>query len=529
MKPYGGAGAQVLRLPLPGAPGECRDDCPAKSEFAELAALVRAADLDRGLDIFAPPTRPRALAWYRWMVGHQAAFLEWQLLRETLADADPVPAEAAVRLLDLYSVLLLYSGSCPPEIYEQSIRPRMTEWHPAFSGEWARDYRGLPYLLKQAADESPSDVRPAMRRNLRVHTAVAARLVPQGGSLLQDAGRRAGDDPSTEESDLYDDFFLTQRAPVCAHATRLQLLYRLIKIIADLAGSGLYYLDRPVSASAPDDDRQDIADLERTTSRLLKQQVRNLVAVPESTAAQRPAPPASAPLAPISGGIMTLPKDVEVTDELRRYMVDHGSPPDDVAEELIARTNELGDIAEMQIPPEQGSLLTLLAQLVGARSVVEVGAFTGYSTLCLARGLRPDGHVLTCDLSREWTDIGREAWRRAGVEDRIEVRLGPASETLAGLPEEPSVDLAFIDADKPRYIGYWEQLVPRMRPGGIIAVDNVFYGGDVVDEEAVGNAAAIRAFNDHAQADPRMEQVMLPIADGLTLARKPLATTGDRR
>ncbi|WUI04379.1 O-methyltransferase [Spirillospora sp. NBC_00431] len=215
-----------------------------------------------------------------------------------------------------------------------------------------------------------------------------------------------------------------------------------------------------------------------------------------------------------------MPKDVELTEKLHAYMVDYGLPPDGVARWLMRRTQELGSAAEMQIPPEEGALLTLLARLVRARLIVEVGTFTGYSTLCLARGLVTGGQVLTCDLSPEWTGIAEQAWRQAGLADRIEVHLRPAAETLAALPEEPVVDLAFIDADKPGYIGYWELLVPRLRAGGLLAVDNVFYGGTVVDPQVVGNAAAIRAFNDHVRADPRMDAVIVPIADGLTLARK---------
>src|SRR5262249_10344862 len=179
---------------------------------------------------------------------------------------------------------------------------------------------------------------------------------------------------------------------------------------------------------------------------------------PAAGRAPRPSEPGGPP--------MRIVKDVELTEELREYMVGHGTPPDAVAADLIARTYALGEAAEMPIPPEQGAFLTLLARLVDARLVVEVGTFTGYSTLCLARGTAPGGRVVTCDLSEEWTDIGLSAWRRAGVADRIDVRLGSAAETLASLPEEPVIDLAFIDADKPGYIGYWEQLVPRVRPGG---------------------------------------------------------------
>jgi caffeoyl-CoA O-methyltransferase len=213
-------------------------------------------------------------------------------------------------------------------------------------------------------------------------------------------------------------------------------------------------------------------------------------------------------------------KDVVLSQELRDYLVAHGTPPDPVARELIARTDALGDPAEMRIPLEQGALLTLLARLCNARRIVEVGTFTGYSTLCLARGLSVGGRVMTCDISREWTAIAREAWAQAQVEHVIDLRLGPALDTLAALPHEPFVDLAFIDADKVNYIGYWEQLVPRMRQGGLLVVDNVFYYGEVVAAQPSENGAAIRKFNEHASADPRVELVMLPVADGITLARK---------
>jgi predicted O-methyltransferase YrrM len=140
--------------------------------------------------------------------------------------------------------------------------------------------------------------------------------------------------------------------------------------------------------------------------------------------------------------------------------------------------------------------------------------------LCLARGLCAGGWVITCDVSPEWTAIARTAWAQAGVDHLIELRLGPAHHTLAALPPEPVIDLAFIDADKVGYVQYWEQLVPRMRPGGLLVVDNVFYYGEVVHEHPTQNGAAIRDFNDHASADPRVELVMLPVADGITLARR---------
>ncbi|WP_280270906.1 O-methyltransferase [Nocardia wallacei] len=213
-------------------------------------------------------------------------------------------------------------------------------------------------------------------------------------------------------------------------------------------------------------------------------------------------------------------KTVALTDALHEYMLTYGCPPDEVASDLIADTLRLGEVAEMQIPPQQGALLTMLARVLKARMIVEVGTFTGYSTLCLARGLRAGGQVITLDIREDWTSLAREAWARAGVADRIDVRLGRAIDTLALLPRQPVIDLAFVDADKVGYIDYWEQLVPRLRPGGMLVVDNVFYGGAVVNTAAEGNAAAIRAFNEHAAADPRTDVVMLPLADGVTLARK---------
>ncbi|MGK5734130.1 O-methyltransferase [Streptomyces sp. URMC 124] len=220
------------------------------------------------------------------------------------------------------------------------------------------------------------------------------------------------------------------------------------------------------------------------------------------------------------------PKAVLLTPAIHRYVQDHAEPPTAIQLSLIERTRGLGAPFEMQVPHEQAVLLTLLARLVSARHIVEVGTFTGYSTLALALGLPPDGRVITCDLSAEWTDIAKHAWRAAGVADRVELRLGPASDTLRALPGEPHIDLAFIDADKPAYMDYWEQLVPRVRPGGLLLADNVLYAGEAADHRATGNAAAIRAFNDQVRADDRVEAVMLPIADGLTLARKRDDLTG---
>ncbi|MFE6030699.1 O-methyltransferase [Streptomyces niveus] len=213
-------------------------------------------------------------------------------------------------------------------------------------------------------------------------------------------------------------------------------------------------------------------------------------------------------------------KTVPITSEVYAYLVAQAEPPTAVQRRLIERTHALGGPAEMQIPSEQGVLLTLLAKLVGARRIVEVGTFTGYSTLALAEGLLPDGRVLTCDISEEWTSIAQETWKEAGVADRIELKVAPALGTLRALPVEAVIDLVFLDADKPGYLAYWEELVPRVRAGGLLLADNVLYGGEAVRADAKGNGLAIREFNAHVRADNRVESVMLPVADGLTIARK---------
>jgi len=163
----------------------------------------------------------------------------------------------------------------------------------------------------------------------------------------------------------------------------------------------------------------------------------------------------------------------------------------------------------------------LLAQLAGAASAIEIGTFTGYSSICIARGLAAGGSLLCCDINAEWTSVARKYWEKAGLADRIELRLGPAIATLRSLPARELFDLAFIDADKGGYLGYWREVVPRVRPGGLIMVDNTFSHGRVIDAGNDNPAViAIRDFNDHAAADDRVDLVMIPVGDGLTLARK---------
>jgi caffeoyl-CoA O-methyltransferase len=175
----------------------------------------------------------------------------------------------------------------------------------------------------------------------------------------------------------------------------------------------------------------------------------------------------------------------------------------------------------MQIAPEQGAFMSWLARALGAKRALEVGVFTGYSTLCLARGLPDDGRVLALDVSAEWTAIGLRHWERAGVAHKIELRLGPALDSLRALPSEPAFDLAFIDADKTGYAAYVEEILPRLRTGGVILVDNVLWGGSVVDPaRGDRDTLAIRAFNAAMARDPRVDAVMIPLSDGLTLLRK---------
>jgi caffeoyl-CoA O-methyltransferase len=214
-------------------------------------------------------------------------------------------------------------------------------------------------------------------------------------------------------------------------------------------------------------------------------------------------------------------KSIPVTPELYAYAVAHGTPPDDVQRSLIRATSRLGSASEMQIAPDQGAFMTLLTKIVGVSFAVEVGTFTGYSSICIARGLIDGGRLLCCDVSDKWTRIARDHWAKAGLDDRIDLRIAPAIETLRALPADPPIDLAFIDADKTGYVDYYDEIVPRLRTGGVVMIDNTLWSGDVADESITGESIdAIRALNDRVAADDRVEAVVLAIADGLTLARK---------
>jgi len=207
--------------------------------------------------------------------------------------------------------------------------------------------------------------------------------------------------------------------------------------------------------------------------------------------------------------------------ELYDYLVAHGENGDPILAELAEETAQLGPISRMQIAPEQGTLLTLLARMCGARSAIEIGTFTGYSSIAIARGLPADGHLLCCDINDEWTGIARRYWAKAGVSDKIELRLGPALDTLRALPAGQTFDFAFIDADKTSYRAYYEELLPRLRPNGVILFDNVLWGGRVIDTaDQSDDTVALRALNDHLAHDQRVQTVMIAVSDGITIARK---------
>lgn len=220
-------------------------------------------------------------------------------------------------------------------------------------------------------------------------------------------------------------------------------------------------------------------------------------------------------------------KNPPLTPELYAYVIAHNPPLDPVQRELVDITHtRLAGQAGMQTAQEQAPLLAFLVRLIGARRIVEVGTFTGLSTLSMAQALPEDGRIIACDISEEWTAVGRQAWAKAGVADRIDLRIAPALDTLRALPgppeQEPWIDFVFLDADKENYVNYWEELVPRMRPGGVIAVDNTLLHGTVTDPAGSSHSgtAGVLAFNDHVLADTRTEAVLLTVADGLTLARK---------
>jgi caffeoyl-CoA O-methyltransferase len=215
-------------------------------------------------------------------------------------------------------------------------------------------------------------------------------------------------------------------------------------------------------------------------------------------------------------------KTIGISDELQDYVVAHGATPDELVARLTAETRQtLAGQASMQIAPEQAPFLTIMTRALRVQHAVEIGTFTGLSALSIARGLPDTGKLICCDISEEYTSIARRYWHEAGVDDKIELRIGPASATLAAMPTEPHIDLAFIDADKTGYTEYWQEIVPRMRQGGLILVDNVLRGGRIVDPTpASEDDAAMIGFNDMVAADSRVQSMIIPFADGVTMALK---------
>ncbi|MCA9782616.1 MAG: class I SAM-dependent methyltransferase [Candidatus Delongbacteria bacterium] len=214
---------------------------------------------------------------------------------------------------------------------------------------------------------------------------------------------------------------------------------------------------------------------------------------------------------------------IGLDERTQDWLLRHGVRDDALLEELRAETSRLPN-AGMQVSPEQGQFLTLLARLQNARRIVEVGVFTGYSSICLARGLAQGGELLACDVSEEYTAVARRHWLKAGLADRITLALAPAAETLRTRLAQgwaASVDLMFIDADKGNYPVYYELALELLRPGGLVAVDNMLWSGRVADESVQDeDTRAIRELASRIHSDARVEMCLLPIGDGLSLARK---------
>src|SRR5438067_3469091 len=216
-------------------------------------------------------------------------------------------------------------------------------------------------------------------------------------------------------------------------------------------------------------------------------------------------------------------RSTAMDERLHAYLLAHQPPEHEQLRRLRERTGAMAD-GRMQISPEQGHFLAFLTRLTGARRTLEIGTFTGYSAMAVALALPPDGQVVACDLSAEWTDIGRPYWERAGVAGKIQLHIGPAQDTLRRLEHEGAADgfdLAFIDADKPGYDGYYEAALRLVRTGGLIVFDNMLRRGRVADPtETDPDTVALRQLNAKIAGDERVDRVLLPVGPGMTLARR---------
>ena len=214
-------------------------------------------------------------------------------------------------------------------------------------------------------------------------------------------------------------------------------------------------------------------------------------------------------------------KSIVITPEIYSYIVDHGHNLDPLIAELIEETQRATGRDSLQSPPEQTNLMGILARATGAREAIEVGTFTGLSALCVARALPADGHLLCLDINAEWTATARRYWDRAGVGHKITLRLGPALDSLRALALVKCFDFAYIDADKGNYRAYYEEVLMRTRTNGLILFDNVLWHGEVADPRIRDpEVLALRELNDALAADRRVDVVMLPMDDGLTIVRK---------
>ena len=215
-------------------------------------------------------------------------------------------------------------------------------------------------------------------------------------------------------------------------------------------------------------------------------------------------------------------KTIGLEGRLYDYYAAHAYREPEILKQLRAETARLGGLSQMQIGPEQGAFMAMLVKLMGAKRILEVGTFTGYSSLAMA--LMGDVKIITADMSEEWTNVARKYWKKAGVDGRIELRLGPASETLEQLlkaGEASRFDLMFIDADKSSYDIYYEGGLKLLRPGGVMLIDNVLWSGSVADPSIKDeDTSALRALNAKIMADARVDLVMVPICDGVTMARR---------
>ena len=207
-----------------------------------------------------------------------------------------------------------------------------------------------------------------------------------------------------------------------------------------------------------------------------------------------------------------------VDEALERYAEAHSTPVGPLLERLAAETRERTTAPQMMVGPLEGRFLEFLVRVSGARAVLELGTFTGYSTISMAAALPPDGRLVTCDVEPETSEIARRYVQESGYADKVEFRLGPALETLSNLPGP--FELVFIDADKPNYVSYYEAVLPKLADGGLIVADNVLWSGRVLEQDGQESTRAIRAFNEHVRGDSRVVAVMLTVRDGMTLIRK---------